>query len=147
MRQIKEIIVHCTATQEGKPISVSTIDKWHKKRGWSGIGYHYVVQLDGTINQGRPIEKQGAHVNNKNKSSIGITYVGGVESERGEDGKWIAKDTRTDAQKDSLEYLIGYLCASYPGAEVYGHRDFSTKACPCFDAKIEYKPIADKYGR
>ena len=101
MRQIKEIIVHCTATQEGKPISVSTIDKWHKKRGWSGIGYHYVVQLDGTINQGRPIEKQGAHVKNKNKSSIGITYVGVVESERGEDGKWIAKDTRTDAQKDS----------------------------------------------
>ena len=62
MREIDKIIVHCTATQEGKPISVSTIDKWHKKRGWSGIGYHYVVQLDGTINRGRPIEKQGAHV-------------------------------------------------------------------------------------
>jgi len=147
MREISKIIVHCTATQEGKPISVKTIDSWHRKRGWSGIGYHYVVQLDGTINPGRPIERQGAHVKNQNKDSIGITYVGGVESERGEDGKWIAKDTRTQAQKDSLEYLIGYLCASYPGAEVSGHNNWSRKSCPCFDAKEEYKSIQDKYVR
>ena len=57
-----------------------------------------------------------------------------------------AKDTRTDAQKDSLKYLIGYLCASYPGAKVYGHRDFSSKACPSYDAKEEYKNISEQYG-
>ena len=141
MRQIKEIIVHSTATPEGRETSVEDIRSWHKQRGWSDIGYHYVIQIDGTINAGRPIHISGAHCEGKNKYSIGVTYVGGCDSDMK------PKDTRTDAQIDSLEYLIGYLCASYPGAEVYGHRDFSTKACPCFDAKIEYKPIADKYGR
>ena len=145
MRKINKIVVHCTATPEGRPVSVDEIDSWHKQRGWSQIGYHYVVQIDGTINQGRPINISGAHVKGHNKYSIGITYVGGVESERGEDGKWIAKDTRTDAQIDSLEYLVGFLCASYPGSEVYGHRDFSTKACPSYDAKEEYKSIQNKY--
>ena len=103
------------------------------------------MQLDGTINQGRPLNISGAHVKGHNKYSIGITYVGGVESERGEDGKWIAKDTRTDAQIDSLEYLVGFLCASYTGSEVYGHRDLSTKACTSYDAKEEYKSIQNKY--
>ena len=139
MREIDKIIVHCTATQEGKPISVEEIDRWHKNRGWSQIGYHYVVQLDGTINQGRPITIAGAHVKGHNKGSIGITYVGGCDSEMN------PCDTRTDEQIDSLEYLIGYLCASYPGSEVSGHNNWSSKSCPCFNAKEEYKSIQEKY--
>jgi N-acetylmuramoyl-L-alanine amidase len=141
MRKINKIVVHCTATPEGRPVSVEEIDSWHKQRGWSQIGYHYVVQLDGTINQGRPLNISGAHVKGHNKGSIGITYVGGCDADMN------PKDTRTDAQIDSLEYLIGFLCASYPGSEVYGHRDFSTKACPSYDAKEEYKSIQDKYVR
>jgi N-acetylmuramoyl-L-alanine amidase len=141
MRKINKIVVHCTATPEGRPVSVEEIDSWHKQRGWTQIGYHYVVQLDGTINQGRPLNISGAHVKGHNKGSIGITYVGGCDADMN------PKDTRTDAQIDSLEYLIGFLCASYPGSEVYGHRDFSTKACPSYDAKEEYKSIQDKYVR
>ena len=141
MRDINKIIVHCTATPEFRKVSVEEIDRWHKDRGWSQIGYHYVVQLDGTINRGRPITITGAHVKGHNKGSIGITYVGGCDSEMN------PCDTRTDEQIDSLEYLIGYLCASYPGAEVYGHRDFSSKACPSFDAKSEYESIQKKYVR
>ena len=95
MRDIDKIIVHCSATQEGKEINAAEINLWHLKRGWSGIGYHYVVLLDGTIEYGRSIYKQGAHVKGGNKGSIGICYIGGVESERGSNGKWIAKDTRT----------------------------------------------------
>jgi N-acetylmuramoyl-L-alanine amidase len=139
MREINKIIVHCTATPEGRKVSVEEIDSWHKQRGWSQIGYHYVVQLDGTINPGRPITITGAHVKGHNKGSIGITYVGGCDADMN------PKDTRTDAQIDSLEYLVGYLCASYPGAEVYGHCDFSSKACPSYDAKSEYKSIQEKY--
>jgi N-acetylmuramoyl-L-alanine amidase len=141
MRKINKIVVHCTATPEGRPVSVEEIDSWHKQRGWTQIGYHYVVQLDGTINQGRPLNISGAHVKGHNKYSIGITYVGGCDADMN------PKDTRTDAQIDSLEYLVGYLCASYPGSEVYGHRDFSTKECPSYDAKEEYKSIQDKYVR
>ena len=139
MREINKIIVHCTATPEGRKVSVEEIDSWHKQRGWSQIGYHYVVQLDGTINPGRPITITGAHVKGHNKGSIGITYVGGCDTDMN------PKDTRTDAQKDSLEYLVGYLCASYPGAEVYGHCDFSSKSCPSYDAKSEYESIQNKY--
>ena len=62
MRKINKIILHCSATQEGKNITADTIDKWHKKRGWRGIGYHYVIALDGTMEYGRMIDVPGAHV-------------------------------------------------------------------------------------
>lgn len=133
MRYIDKIIVHCSATPEGRDVSAATIDDWHKQRGWSGIGYHYVVSLDGTIEYGRDINKTGAHVKGQNKGSIGLCYVGGVDSDMN------PKDTRTEQQKESLLLLIKTLKKMHPGAEVYGHRDFSTKACPSFDAKTEYK--------
>ncbi len=142
MRKINKIIVHCTATQEGKEISVDTIRKWHLKRGWSDIGYHYVISLDGLTQVGRLIERSGAHTKRENKYSIGITYVGGVEAERGEDGNWIAKDTRTDEQKKSLLNLLTTLKSIYgDDVTIHGHSQFAAKSCPCFDAYEEYKDI------
>ena len=143
MRKITKIIVHCSATREGKDYSVDTIRRWHLKRGWRDIGYHFVIQNDehGTINEGRPIEQTGAHTKGENYCSIGICYIGGVEAEKRDD-KWIPKDTRTEAQKESLEELLLELKEQYPLAKIYGHRDFSTKACPSFDAKEEYEWIS-----
>ena len=135
MRAIKKIIVHCSATREGQDIGIDTIREWHvNDRGWSDIGYHYVIELDGAVKIGRQVERTGAHTVGHNADSIGICYVGGVES----DGI-TPKDTRTDSQKLSLLNLITVLKSMYPEAVVYGHRDFSTKACPSFDAKKEYE--------
>lgn len=92
MRKINEIIVHCTATQDGKNIKVEDINRWHKERGWNMIGYHYVVYLDGTIHQGRSEDQIGAHCLKHNTNSIGVVYVGGLDA----NGK--PKDTRTEAQ-------------------------------------------------
>lgn len=136
MRVINEIIVHCTATPEGKDYTVADIDKWHKARGWKGIGYHYVIYRDGSIHQGRPETEIGAHCQGHNDNSIGVVYVGGLAS----DGK-TPKDTRTDAQKKSLENLLKQLKQKYPKATIHGHRDFAAKACPSFDATKEYKYI------
>jgi N-acetylmuramoyl-L-alanine amidase len=137
MREIKEIIVHCADTPEGRDDRAADIKRWHtKERGWSDIGYHYVIDLDGTIEPGRPIETAGAHCTGHNANSIGICYVGGC------DEKMKPKDTRTDAQKASLQLLLKYLVAKYPNATIYGHRDFNPgKSCPSFDAKEEYKAL------
>ena len=125
------IVVHCTATAEGKSFTAKDIDRWHREKGWNGIGYHYVVLLDGTIEAGRPADAVGAHVEGYNSVSIGVVYVGGV------DAKGKSKDTRTAAQKRSLELLVKDLVERYPKAVVQGHRDFPkvAKDCPCFDAK------------
>ena len=136
MRKIDKIIVHCTATPEGKDYHVSDVDKWHKQRGWKGIGYHYLIALDGTIEKGRPENEIGAHCTNHNRTSIGICYVGGLDK----DGK-TPKDTRTEAQKKALLELIVALLIKYPRARIYGHRDFANKACPSFDARKEYYNI------
>ena len=125
MRSINKIIIHCTATREGDDISVSTIRKWHLARGWSDIGYHYVIDLKGNINAGRPIELMGAHTKGQNKYSIGISYVGGVEA----DGK-TPKDTRTKAQKDAIIRLVKKLKCCYPDVTIHGHNEFSNQACP-----------------
>ena len=135
-RKITEIIVHCTATQEGKNFTVSDITRWHKQRGFSTIGYHYVIYLDGTRHLGRNVNISGAHCENHNSHSIGVCYVGGLAS----DGK-TPKDTRTNAQKTALLALLRELRRIYPMARIYGHRNFANKACPSFDAKREYSTI------
>lgn len=135
MRDINKIIVHCSATPEGRDISANTIDQWHKERGWSGIGYHYVVKIDGTIEYGRDITKTGAHVKGHNTGSIGICYIGGCDLDMN------PKDTRTAEQKESLLLLIKTLKKLHCNATIHGHNEFSSKACPSFDAKNEYKNI------
>ena len=132
MRTINEIIIHCSATKEGNKISAATIDRWHKDRGWRGIGYHYVVRIDGSIEYGRPVQDIGAHVKGKNKHSIGVCYIGGLDADME------PKDTRTREQKESLLYLLKTLKRLHPNATIHGHREFANKACPCFDANKEY---------
>ena len=136
MRNVNEIIVHCSATREGQQISVDTIRDWHLAKGWNDIGYHFYIDLDGTINKGRDIDKIGAHCKGHNRNSIGICYCGGVET----DGK-TPKDTRTQEQKDSLLNVLKTLKAMYPEAVIYSHNEFANKACPSFDATEEYENI------
>tara|TARA_R110002126_G_scaffold238770_2_gene382102 strand:+ start:1343 stop:1768 length:426 start_codon:yes stop_codon:yes gene_type:complete len=138
MRYINKIIVHCSATPECREVSVDTIRSWHLDRGWSDIGYHYIIQLNGDINKGRDILIQGAHVRGQNKDSIGICYIGGMDSQMVN-----PKDTRTTQQTDALLSLLKELKCEHPDAIIYGHRDFSTKACPSFDATEEYKEISN----
>lgn len=134
-RNITELIVHCTATREGKEYTVDTIRQWHKQRGFSDIGYHYVIHLDGSVENGRSVCIAGAHCVGHNTKSIGICYVGGLDA----DGN--PKDTRTKEQRIALKTLLVSLKIIYPGAKIYGHCDFAAKACPCFDAKEEYQGI------
>lgn len=149
MRNIKYIIIHCSATVKGQSFDADDIDEWHKKRGFKGIGYHFVVLLNGDIQLGRPEEIQGAHVKGFNRNSLGICYVGGL------DEQLKPTDTRTLKQKEGLECLLIELKLKYPKAKILGHRDFSkdknnngiiepfefSKECPCYDAKKEYKHL------
>jgi N-acetylmuramoyl-L-alanine amidase len=137
-RRITEIIVHCSATPEGKDYTVLDIRKWHKQQGWSDIGYHYVVYRNGHIEAGRDVDIIGAHCEGHNAHSIGVCYIGGCAR----DGR-TPKDTRTLAQKAALISVLTELRQMYPQAKIYGHRDFDKhgKKCPSFDAKEEYKKI------
>ena len=146
MRNVNKIVLHCSATPEGRDVSVETIKQWHLDRGWSDIGYHYVIDLKGNLHEGRPVERQGAHVRGLNKNSIGICYVGGLSS------KMAPKDTRTEFQKGRLNSFIMELMDKYPEATLHGHNEFSSKACPSFDVQEEYKDIIEyfkdcNYGR
>lgn len=135
-RYINEIIVHCSATAEGKDFTVADIKKWHLARGFSDVGYHYVIYRDGSINKGRDESKIGAHCTGHNSYSIGVCYIGGCAK----DGK-TPKDTRTEAQKSSLLKLLSELKKKYPSAKIYPHYKFAAKACPSFNAEEEYKSL------
>jgi N-acetylmuramoyl-L-alanine amidase len=140
MRKVNKIIIHCTATPEGRDVSIDEVRRWHvKERGWRDVGYHFLIRLDGTVEEGRPIEMTGAHTRGHNWDSIGIAYAGGMSKDMTE-----PKDTRTDEQKDSFVDLLCQLHDCY-GGTVYGHRDFSEKACPSFDAKTEYENISNRF--
>ena len=151
MRVIKEIHIHCSATREGQAITADTIRRWHLNRGWSDIGYHYIIGHQ-QIEFGRPLGRIPASVRGHNKYAAAICYIGGLDS----NGK--AKDTRTERQKELLIKMIKQLKHIYPDAKIHGHRDLSPdknndgkidefeymKQCPCFDAEVEYLEFQPK---
>ena len=152
MRAIDAIIIHCSATRAGQDLRAKDIDQMHRARGFNQIGYNFVIDLDGTVETGRPLSIDGAHCNTKgfskesyNKHSIGICYIGGLDA----NGK--PTDTRTPEQKAALRELVAKLCKEYQIIELLGHRDTSPdldgsgevelaeyiKACPCLDVRSE----------
>ena len=145
-RPMHTIVVHCSATKENVDYNKDDIKKWHLQRGFKDVGYHFIIKIDGTIEIGRPLNIVGAHVTNNNTGTIGICYIGGLDS------KCKPKDTRTDEQKDSLLNLITLLKDNINIKEIKGHRDYSKdlngngkidkfeyiKDCPCFEVKDEY---------
>lgn len=135
-RTITEIIVHCSATPEGRDYTVDDIRSWHKDRGFTDVGYHYIIYRNGHIVNGRDVDLIGAHCTNHNSHSIGVCYVGGMDKQNNN-----PKDTRTNEQKASLMSLLMDLRKLYPNAKIRSHRDFANKACPSFDATTEYRRI------
>ncbi|WP_367400548.1 N-acetylmuramoyl-L-alanine amidase [Phocaeicola sartorii] len=134
MRTITLIIIHCSATPEGRSLDFETCRQDHiRHRGFTDIGYHFYITRDGEIYRGRPLEKMGAHCKNHNRHSVGICYEGGLSA----DGT--PADTRTLMQKGSMLALLRELHLLFPQALIVGHHDLNTmKPCPCFDAVKEY---------
>jgi N-acetylmuramoyl-L-alanine amidase len=131
MREINHIVIHASDTPADRDIDIEEVKKWHvEERGWSDVGYHFFIKLDGCLQFGRSIRIPGAHVSGHNSHSIGICYAGG----------WKGEDTRTPAQKKTMGELLDTLKYFFQRAEILGHRDFEgiSKLCPGFDVKAEY---------
>ena len=136
MRNINYIAIHCTATQPEASIA-SIQNYWKNNLGWKNPGYHYIIDHFGNVVNLLPIELVSNGVQGYNSQTINISYVGGIDKS----GK--PKDTRTEAQKQSILKLLKELRVKFPKAKIQGHRDFPNvkKACPSFDAKKEYSLI------
>ena len=137
MRTINEIIIHCSATEEGRDFSVEDIRRWHVQgNGWKDIGYHFVIYRDGSVHPGRPIDQVGAHTSGHNVGSIGVCYIGGVAADRK-----TPKDTRTPEQKTALIELVRSLKLVFGVSKVSGHNEYARKACPSFDVQKWRKEV------
>lgn len=136
MREIEEIILHCTATKPDQNITAAVIDRWHRKRGWkNGIGYHFVVLRNGVVEQGRPLDLGRAHCKGRNSRSIGIAYCGGINAA----GK--PENNLTAAQDIAIRNLVLVLRAMYGTLELHGHNEYSSKACPSFNVQEVYQDL------
>lgn len=127
------IVVHCSASRPSQNWTAADIDRMHRQRGFACIGYHFFIRRDGTVEEGRPVDQIGAHVENWNSVSVGVCMAGGVA----EDNVNKAENNFTPEQFDSLRKVVADLKKRYPKAQVFGHRDFPNvkKACPSFSAK------------
>ena len=133
--QVKHLVVHCAYTPSNMDIGADDIDRWHKEKGWSGCGYHQVIRRNGDVEDGRPMNKAGAHVRGINRVSIGICLAGGMNEAK--DGP---EFNHTEEQMEALRILLDELLEEYPNADVKGHYQFSTvKTCPNFDAAKWYE--------
>lgn len=126
-RVIDKIIIHCSATPPYRDVSAADIDRWHRGRGWSGIGYNGVIRRDGRFEVGRDVDRVPAHAFGHNQTSIGICLIGGLADDN------LPAAEYTKAQWAMLNRVISQLELQYPDAEIIGHRDVGNKACPCFD--------------
>lgn len=146
MKTIDSIIIHCSATRAGIDFRAKDIERMHRERNFSQIGYNYVIDLNGTIEVGRPLNINGAHCRGYNNHSVGICYIGGLNAS----GK--PADTRTPEQKNALRNLVADICKQHDIIEILGHRDTSPdlndngivepsewiKMCPCFEVRDEF---------
>jgi N-acetylmuramoyl-L-alanine amidase len=138
MRKINEVIIHCTATRpewmsnNSTAAKVKEVTKWHLDRGWSDCGYHYLIDRQGTVVNGRPVERTGAHVKGHNTGTIGIALFGG----HGGSASDMFEDNFTEEQDAALRKLIAALQKDHPSIfKISGHNEYSSKACPCFNVR------------
>lgn len=141
MSQVTHIVLHYSATYADESVTAADIDKMHKGRGWRGIGYHWFIRRDGTVEQGRPESQVGAHVGGQNSGKIGVCCAGGLERETGSN---VGVDNRTPKQIEAQVKLIREILKRHPGARVVGHRDLAPTQCPGFDvqswwAKVQHR--------
>lgn len=133
MKRLKTdwLVIHCSATRAIMDVGARDIRQWHRAKGWSDIGYHFVIRRSGRVEAGRRLDEVGAHVAGYNADSVGVCLVGGLN-----DDTWQPENNFTPQQWESLTALLKRLVKKYPNAKVLGHRDFPDvkKACPCFDA-------------
>lgn len=136
MREIKYIVIHCTATQPNAK-KEAILNYWKNTLKWKSVGYHRLIDANGIIHELAKYEEVTNGVKGYNSNSIHFSYIGGVDEFNN------PKDTRTIKQKESLLYLVKQAKKQFPNAIVQGHRDFKgvVKACPSFNAKKEYENI------
>ena len=136
MRNIKYIVIHCTATPQETKVS-SILKYWKNNLKWKSPGYHRIIEADGTVHKLAEYNQVANGVAGYNTVSIHFSYIGGVDKENK------AIDNRTDQQKDALLKLITEARELFPNAIIQGHKDFPKvkKACPSFNAKKEYENI------
>ena len=128
-KRTKYIIIHCSATPSTLDIGKEEIDKWHRQRGWFGIGYHFVIRRNGTVEVGRPVMDVGAHAQGYNAVSVGVCLVGGVDSSMKPENNF------THQQWEALTRLLKDLKKRFPEAKIIGHNEVANKACPSFDVQ------------
>lgn len=128
-RKITHIVIHCSASNRSTT-TVLDIERWHRERGWSGIGYHKVIDISGAVHQGRPDDVAGAHAEGFNSRSLGICLIGDFDKD---------KLLEADPQFRALVQVVATLCKRHgiPVANVIGHRDVYpilgkpvAKSCP-----------------
>lgn len=141
-KELKYLVIHCTATREGREVSAAEIRRWHTSpvsaggRGWKQVGYTDLVHLNGSVerlvanNEDAWVDDWEITNGAKGYNSVSrhIVYAGGCAA----DGK-TAKDTRTAAQKAALEKYVKDFHAAHPKVKIIGHNQIAAKACPSFD--------------
>ena len=121
--KVKNLVVHCSDTDDDLDLTAIDIHKLHLSFGWEGIGYHKIICKNGNIENGRPEFWEGAHIYGKNLESLGVCLIG--------------KKNFNNYQFSSLKEVLIDWKKKYPHAKIYGHRDLikTKKTCPNFDVK------------
>ena len=147
-REITEVVVHWTETYTNKNIGAEEINSLHRGLGYAGIGYHYIIRRDGSLQRGRPLNRQGEHAEpNHDTYSIGIAFVGGFNCASGTPNPetFLSSQSLTRAQMTTFDQFCLAFYKRFPGGQILGHNDINiTEIDPGFDV-IDY--VEDRFGK
>lgn len=151
VREITEVVLHWTANYiDQATVGSEEIHNVHTQRGFSGIGYHYIITRDGRIQRGRPINLRGAHARDfgHNNYSIGISHVAGYNCVSGTANpeRYVSADSISAAQWSAQKDFLTAFYRVFPGGQVLGHYQCTTtsKIDPGFDVDAYIKNTFDK---
>ena len=126
-REVTEVVVHWTETHTDKNIGSEEINNYHVDLGLNGIGYHYVIRRDGSLQRGRPVNIQGQHapINNHDQRSIGLVFVGGINVPSGTPNpeNFLSAQTLTRSQINTFDHFCRAFYAVFPGGQIVGHSE------------------------
>lgn len=149
-KRLKYLVIHCTATPEGRKVSAADIRRWHTSvppagRGWKQVGYTDLFHLDGSVERlvknNEDAQVDPWEITNGaagyNSISRHVVYVGGVDADNVKE----ARDTRTPEQREAMKHYVLDFHRRHPSVKIVGHCQLAAKACPSFDVSAWLESI------
>ena len=148
-RKVESVIVHWTETHTNKNIGSEDIHRWHTEAGLDGIGYHYVIRRDGSLQRGRPVNLSGQHTPGLDEGTLSVVFVGGINAPTGTPNSenFISAQSLTRSQLNTFDHFCRSMYNVHPGMKFLGHSEVDVSGLNRDPGFIVSDYVLNRFGK